>query len=415
MLSLIMAGEAIFFLPFILARVFRPTLLLVFDINNYELGLAFSAYGVVAMVAYFLGGPLADRFSAKYLLPLAMVSTAAGGLVFATIPSLGVLKLLYAFWGLTTILLFWAALMRATRAWGGESAPGRAFGWLDGGRGLMAALIGTVGVAVFAQVMPPEGAAISLAQRSEALKQVILLTTGIVFGVAVLVWAVLPRQQAGPASTGWSLADLKRVLRLPTVWLQAVIIVCAYVGYKGTDDFSLYAQDVLGLDEVNAAQVGTISLWVRPFAAVLAGLLADRVGVSRMMLVSFALLMAGSVVLSAGWLHSGLFAVFFFTLVGTSAGVHALRGLYFAVMQEARVPMAITGTAVGLVSVLGYTPDVFFGPLMGWLLDRTPGPVGHQQVFAVVGGFASLGLLATLAFRRLALRNTPLSGTETVV
>lgn len=400
MLSLIMAGEAVFFLPFVLARVFRPTLLAVFDLTNLELGLAFSVYGVVAMGAYLLGGPLADRFAAKWLLPLALVATALGGLLLATVPPLGTLRWLYGYWGLTTILLFWASLMRATRAWGGHRTQGGAFGWLDGGRGLMAALIGTAGVALFASVLPAEQAA-TLAQRSEALRQVILLTTGLIFAVALLVGLVLPRGEAvqEQAAPSWSWARLRDVLSLPTVWLQAVIIVCAYVGYKATDDFSLYAQDVLGLNEVASAQVGTISLWVRPFAAVLAGLLADRVGISRMTLGSFGLILLGSLVLGSGWLTPNGYWLFFFTLVGASAGVHALRGLYFAIMQEGKVPMSVTGTAVGLVSVLGYTPDVFFGPLMGWLLDRTPGPLGHQQVFWVVAGFAAVGLLATLGFR----------------
>jgi uncharacterized membrane protein len=54
LISLILAGEAIFFLPFVLPRIFRPTLLAVFEINNTELGSFFSVYGVVAMVSYFL-------------------------------------------------------------------------------------------------------------------------------------------------------------------------------------------------------------------------------------------------------------------------------------------------------------------------------------------------------------------------
>ena len=61
-LALIVAGETAFFLPFVLPRVFRPTLLDVLDLTNLELGIAFSVYGVVAMLAYFPGGLLADRF-----------------------------------------------------------------------------------------------------------------------------------------------------------------------------------------------------------------------------------------------------------------------------------------------------------------------------------------------------------------
>ena len=142
MISLIISGETIFFLPFVLPRVFRPTLLDVFQIDNLELGTAFSAYGIVAMISYFFGGPLADRFSARSLMAWALVATSLGGVYMMTIPSyMGVMGV-YAFWGFTTIFLFWAALIKATREWGGERSQGKAFGFLDGGRGLSAALIG---------------------------------------------------------------------------------------------------------------------------------------------------------------------------------------------------------------------------------------------------------------------------------
>ena len=114
MLTLVIAGEVIFFLPFVIARVFRPTVLEVFGITNLELGLAFSAYGVVAMLAYFPGGPVADAFAPRKLMSTALLITSLGGLVMATIPDQTTLKWLYAYWGLTTILVFWAALKRAS-------------------------------------------------------------------------------------------------------------------------------------------------------------------------------------------------------------------------------------------------------------------------------------------------------------
>ena len=56
-LALMLAGESVFLLPFVVARIFRPTFLQVFDITNFELGTAFSAYGLIAMVSYIFGGP----------------------------------------------------------------------------------------------------------------------------------------------------------------------------------------------------------------------------------------------------------------------------------------------------------------------------------------------------------------------
>jgi len=149
LISLIIAGESIFFLPFVLARIFRPSLLVVFNITNTELGTYFSIYGIVAMLSYFFGGPLADRFPARYLLSLALWLTGLGGFVMAFVPIKGIMVILYTFWGLTTILLFWAALIRATREWGGLDFQGRAFGWLEGGRGATAALLGTLTLLVF--------------------------------------------------------------------------------------------------------------------------------------------------------------------------------------------------------------------------------------------------------------------------
>ena len=87
MLSLIMAGEAIFTLPYHVTRFFRPTVLEVFGLSATELGVAQAAYGVVAMGAYFFGGPLADRFSARKLLAVSLWLTASGGVYLATFPS----------------------------------------------------------------------------------------------------------------------------------------------------------------------------------------------------------------------------------------------------------------------------------------------------------------------------------------
>lgn len=133
-------GESVFILPFVLSRVFRPTVLDAFGLDNVQLGLCFSVYGVVALVSYLFGGPLADKFPPRKLIAMALWLTALGGLVYASFPSYTVLKILYGYWGFTTIFLFWAPMIKATRVWGGNTSQGKAFGFLDGGRGLVGAL-----------------------------------------------------------------------------------------------------------------------------------------------------------------------------------------------------------------------------------------------------------------------------------
>lgn len=403
MVSLIAAGESIFFLPFVIARVFRPTLLEVFQITNLELGTAFSVYGVIAMLAYFPGGPLADRFSARKLIAISLITTSIGGLVMATIPSLNVLMILYAFWGLTTILLFWAALIRATRQWGGRQSQGSAFGYLDGGRGLAAALVGSFTVVIFEALLPGNIESATLAERTDALQKIFWIISSITFTVSLLVWYSLQDTNDNQLeqNTKVTLDGVRKVLGMPAVRLQAIIIICAYVGFKGTDDFSLYARDVLGYNEVEAAKAGTISLWIRPVAAICAGLLADKISASIATFFSFLLIFAGSLVIAVGVLGPGRDWMFILTIISASAGIFALRGLYYAIMQEGHVPLIFTGSAVGFVSVIGYTPDIFMGPLMGFLLDRSPGKLGHQHVFSVIAAFSFVGMITTVMFRRI--------------
>ncbi len=162
MTALIFAGEAVYAIPFHVTRFFRPTVLEVFDLTATELGAAQGIYGIVAMIAYFPGGPLADRLPARKLLAFSLWSTALGGVYMTSFPGYIGSMWLWAFFGVTTILFFWAALIRATRDCGGNNAQGRAYGLLDGGRGLFAAALASAGVMIFSLSFPEDVATASL-------------------------------------------------------------------------------------------------------------------------------------------------------------------------------------------------------------------------------------------------------------
>ena len=402
MLGLVLAGEAVYLLPFAVARFFRPTVLETFGLSNTELGTALATYGVVAMLAYFPGGPLADRFSARKLLALSLWTTAGGGVVMATLPGFRVSVWLWGYFGVTSILLFWAALIRATRDWGGTAEQGRAFGLLDAGRGVLAAVMASLGAALFAWSFPDGYETATFADRRQVMTLVIHGYTLATFLAGVFVWFAIPEHPPGRGKR-WDpdeepvLRHVGRALRLPAVWLTGLIVVCAYVAYKGFDNYGLYAVQAFGMDEIEAARLTALGAWVRPAAALAFGLLGDRFLVSRMTVVCFLLLV----------LSQGLFALltpapslewvlWINILLGCSA-IFGLRALYYALFEEAGVPRTITGTAVGIVSVVGYSPDVFVNYLGGVMLDAAPGLPGHQDYFTFQAAFALLGLSAAVA------------------
>lgn len=406
---LILSGESIFLLPFVLPRLFRPTYLDVFGMSNLELGTCYSVYGFVALASYFLGGFFADRFPPRKLMGIALLMTSLGGIITANYPSLLTMHLIYGYWGMTTILLFWAAMIKATRFWGGDNHQGKAFGFLEGGRGLVAAAIGSLGVFIFTLFLPEDVQSASMEERQASFSKVILAVSSLVAAVAILVWFWLkPEKQASqpiadkPQKNIFS--NLLPVIRIPSVWLLMLIILCAYVGYKLTDDFALYAKEVMLYDEVKSAQIATWLFYIRPIVGITVGVLADRTRASLWILIGFILMFFGALIFATDWLQPGMFGFFFISLVAASLGIYAIRSLYFAVLQEGKIPLAVTGTAVGLISVIGYTPDIFVGPSMGYLLDSSPGALGHQHVFMMLAGFSFIGLLATIYFIKVTKR-----------
>ena len=385
-------------------RVFRPTFLAVFDLNNIELGSLFSVYGSVAFFSYIFGGTFADKFLPRKLIATSLILTSLGGFVLMYYPSFMILQILYGYWGFTTVFLFWGAMIKGTRIWGGSQNQGQAFGFLDGGRGLTAALMGSVGVFIFSFFLPEDVISSSIKERQDAFQSVILFSSIMVALIGVLVYFFMKtKTEKGvfQSDNTHSLNNILAVLKLETVWLLMIIILCAYFGYKVTDIYSLYASDVMGYDEVNSANIGSLQLYLRPIACFAIGFLADKTNGISWIIKGFFVMLTGSVLFASGILVADQYILFFISLIILALGTYAIRALYFAILKEGDISLALTGTAVGVISLSGYTPDIFAGPLMGYFLDKFPGVEGHQYVYAFLGLFSIIGLIASSRFARI--------------
>ena len=403
---LILAGESIYILTYVLARVFRPTFLDIFDLNNFQLGSLFSIYGIVALISYLYGGVVADKYSPGKLMATALFSTALGGFVMATFPSFITLQILYAYWGFTTVFLFWGAMIKATRLWGGKKNQGKAFGFLDGGRGIVAASMGSITVFIFSLALKTKINAASILERQEAFRYVILFSSFIVIIIGFLVLYFMRTEKENDINKNNSISSIrnfKSVLKIQSVWLMMIIIMSAYVGYKLTDIYSLYASQVMLYNQIEAAEIGALQLYLRPLVCIIIGLSADKTSSVKLIIIGFGIMLIGALVFSLGIINSTMNIIFLLSLIITAVGTYAIRALYFAVFNEGKIPIEITGTAVGIISIVGYTPDIFITPIMGYLLDSYPGIVGHQYVFIMLVMFSSLGLLASIKFQKIAI------------
>jgi len=405
MLILVLAGEIIFGLPFHLARFFRPTYLDVFNISNTNLGDVYAVYGLTAMISYFFGGMLADKYSPRILMSLSLVLTSIGGFFISTIPELSSIFIIYGYWGITTIFLFWSAMIKATKDWGGEYSQGKAFGILDGGRGLFATIVSLVAIYLFTAFLTQEVTLADPSEKRKAFQSVIILYSSLTLLIGIIVWLFLPDNNADVKRKESIFKNLNKVIKNPLVWLNAGIIVCAYSAYKGLDNTTLYAHEVLGMNEVDAAKVFSYGSLIRPIAAIAAGIIADRWISSRVILVMFSCLtlifallaMSDTMLLYPAVVLLNIYITFFL--------VFAIRGIYFAVVQETKVNSNVTGTAAGVISFIGFTPDIFFGSISGRILDANPGVVGHQNYFLFLTFIAFFGIVIPFIFRKISKRN----------
>jgi MFS family permease len=401
---LILSGELIYLLPYVLPRIFRPTFLEVFNLNNLQLGSLFSVYGIIALLSYVYGGVISDKFQPKKLMSYSLFFTSFGGLVLASYPSYFVLQILYGYWGFTTVFLFWGAMIKATRVWGGTDNQGQAFGFLDGGRGLVAASMGSLGILIFSIFLTNDIELTSLTERKEAFRYVILFSSFMIFLTGLWVLFFMDSNQKDqknnviPSNT---FSNIKTVLKIQSVWLIMIIIFSAYIGYRVTDIYSLYASDVMFFNQIEAANVSSLQLYLRPLVCILIAMLADKSSYIYFIIFGFVTMLIGSTIFAFGIVQLNMNFVFYLSLIIVATGTYAIRALYFSIMQEGRIPLVLTGTAVGLISVVGYTPDIFAPPIFGYFLDKYPGLLGHQYVFTILVLFSILGLLASIKFAYL--------------
>lgn len=382
-LGLIVAGESIYMLPY-MRKTFQTSMEAVYQISASEVGILNSMFGILAIICYFPSGWMADRFPLKNLLIISLIATGLGGFSMLFVRSFEALILIHAFWGITSILTFWSALIKATRNWAGTDEQGKSFGLLDAGRGAVAALIASIATYAF-----------SLADTLEASFSLVIGIYSIAPILAALLLffsmeepqAVNESQQKARKDKGqfFSLLKNKRILAM------AGIIFCAYTLYVGSFDLPAYAEKAFELTKTQAAIIGTLRDWLRPIMALSAGILADKFTGIKTIFTSFGLLLISYASIALVGEKAGLF-LFWFQLVGIASAVFALRGIYFALLEELDFSISNTGRIVGLVSFIGYIPDAFIHLISGLMIDDGSSYQGYFDLFLIMAMVAFLGL-----------------------
>ncbi|HWQ80207.1 MAG TPA: MFS transporter [Anaerovoracaceae bacterium] len=400
LLLIIIAASAVYELPYI-RYYYYDVMMGALGVTHTQMGTMMSVYGIVAMICYFPGGWLADRFSCRKLLAFSLAGTGLGGLYFMTFPPYVLTLALHAFWGVTTSLTFWAAMIKATRMLGASKEQGKIFGILEGGRGLVPLLYSFPFLAVFNSFAVPE-----LGFR--ALVSCYSIMTIAVSILIFFFYKPVGESNAQEEQTGAVVKDIIAVVKMPGVWILSLIIFSSYIMYTAQSYITPYLTEMFGQSDSSAAFIGLIrTYFIAIFAAPLAGIFADKIGsTARTLFYAFILILISTITFklipaSPSYLWPVLIA-----MVLLAFSVFITRGIYFAAIDALKIPLAYTGAAVGLASFVGYIPETFIYNLIGSWLDNNTGVGGYQIMFTFLVIMAVVGLATSYILVRYVARRT---------
>lgn len=404
---LVLAGGAIYPLLY-LRQNFEVSMLEAFGITNAELGRCYSMLGVLFVLTYLPSGWVADRFKPRNLLAFSLAATGALGIWYWTLPGFLALQVIFAGWGITTGLTFWAALIKETNLIARNYEQGRFFGILEGGRGVVEAILGSAAVAGFAYLLSNTDAS-----TPGALRHVIMMYVVVLLTMAPVVYFTLTESHPGDASSEVqplveetrhrdTMKEALSILKKREVLLAGACILSGYSIYYATFSFAGFLQTELSLSAVMVGWITVGRLWMRPIGAIASGFIADHFQIERTLGIMLSLASIGlfSMVLLPA--QAGVIVVLPMVLV-VGALTFAVRGIYWGTLDDCNVPLEMRGLAIGIISLIGYSPEIYVPLMNGYLVEGFPGRTGYVLYYGII---ALMGLSgAGAAFRLMVLNN----------
>ena len=392
-LLLLATGAGIIFqLPYIRETFYVP-IQNAMNLSNAQMGLLSSGYATMSLFSYFIGGIIADKFSASKLLTFCFIGTGALGLWFSTFPGYTISRVIFVLMGISTIITYWSACIKATRMLGTEEEQGRLFGLQEGLRGIMNALL------VFGMTAAFTHFADEVAGASAAIKVCSIVV--IIIGILNFIFIEDTKKEENSESFIEVTKGMFKALLIPRVWLLVAIVFTAYSVYGLIAYATTFAQKFYGLSAASAATLGGIRYLIQGAGGIVGGFLADKlksrfkviIGGCIGLALSFGLFI---VVPSKASLCVMVVANFFVGLFF----IYAVRSQYFAVHDDAGIPLNMSGRVSGIASCLGYTPDIFMYTLVGSWMDNY-GRTGYNMTWAYAMVAAVLCAIITFILSRI--------------
>ncbi|MGI5905710.1 MAG: MFS transporter [Candidatus Pararuminococcus gallinarum] len=370
-------GHGIIYLLPYMKTVFYDQMIAATGFTNAQLGQMMGIYGLVCTISYIPGGWVADRIKPKKLITWCCLLN--GLLCFAFLfvyQNFALSMIIWLLCALTGGFAFWPAVMKGVRLLGSKEEQGRMYGVyeaINGGASMLASFLMVWISTWFADLLAGfRGAVISMG----------------VLGVlsALLIWWLYDEHITYNEDASESenekitVKEFFRVLIMPRVWIPALLLFGGIIMYDGMGYLTPWSTETVGISVALAGILGSIREYGCRLGGIGGGFMADKVLKSSAKWQVIAHLVCAVLAISfigVAGLGSGA-SIVIMLLFGLA--VYANRVTAYSLLTEFHIPTKVAGTAIALVSMVGYIPDMFIHTLFGSWLDAH-GANGYSYIF----------------------------------
>ena len=361
----------------------------VYNLTDTQMGVFGSILGVFGMISYLFGGIVSDRFSTRTILTVSLIGTGLGGFVHLLPLNFTALVCLYAFLGVSSLFAFWPCCIKAVRILSGSGDQGKAFGFFEGGRGIGAGLMATGAVFAF------KIGAGQMEDQVAGMRYAIIFYSVLTILMGVLVFFKV-KDEKMEKSDRVTFKGIGELLRMPAVWIIGFVTFCNYVFTLSMYYFTPYLTEILGATVTFAAALAASKRWFSLLGNVGGGIVTDKVGTGRMLLISFIVMAVGTVGMLLLPQNSGSIMIFTVLFVIVYIFYNVNYAMTWAMMDEGAIPERLSGSAAGLISTIGYLPEIFCSLLAGIMIDQNPGWKGYRNYFGFVTAMLVIGAVLVM-------------------
>lgn len=388
-----LANSLMYVLPY-LQSTYYESMRTAYGFTHIQMGNLISVHGIFNIPAYILGGVIADSFDTKKLFIFSLAATGLAGLYSAILPSYPVMVCVYIVWSFTTILGFWSAMIKAVKVLADEEHQSQLFSLKE----TMCCVIGLI---------LSTSALLFFNFTGENFVSILSFYSIALIVVAVLVFFFMPSQPSAQKPDLKGLVEgIKCVVKLKGVWLIGLTLLCCQTIGAFLGRFTPFFTNIGGLSDSVVATITIICVsGIANIGSIYGGKISAMIG-SPSKFISYVMIlcsiMAVVFIISPWGREYVAISIIICAIFRILNG--ALRSVVFATMSQVNIPQKYTGTASGVISVIGYLPDVFAYSFCGAIMETFEPVPSYKIIFIALAVCAIFGSFVSATLHKYSLK-----------